>query len=190
MRVAVLFSGRGTNLKAIIEMAKLHPDVVDVVCAITDNINSIGIRHAWDNFIPVSILSKPVVKDKYRNQWERNITSILCSYNVDLVVLAGFMQILHEDFCGWWKGRCINIHPSLLPKYPGLNTHKRVLGAGDEWHGCTVHYVTPDVDGGPIIAQDYVKVETDDTEESLAARVLERENILLPKVVYELCRYN
>ncbi len=189
MRVAVLFSGRGTNLKAIIEMSKLNPDVVEVVCAITDNIDSTGIKHAWDNFIPVSILSKPVGKDRHREQWERNLTSILSGYKVHLVVLAGFMQILHEDFCNWWEGRCINIHPSLLPKYPGLNTHKRVLEAGDEWHGCTVHYVTPEVDGGPIIAQEWVKVEPGDTEESLAARVLERENILLPKVVHDLC-YN
>lgn len=184
-RVAVLFSGRGSNLKAILEEADKYPEIINVVCAITDNVDAPGIMHAWDHSVPVVILIDP--KATSRNQWERKITSILQGYNAQLVVLAGFMRVMHEEFCMVWNGRCINIHPSLLPKYPGLHTHKRVIEAGDEWHGCTVHYVTPVVDGGPIIAQARVRVQPNDTEETLAARVLVKENELLPRVVHVLC---
>jgi phosphoribosylglycinamide formyltransferase-1 len=185
-RVAVLFSGRGSNLKAILEMAKIHPKNVNVVCAVTDNVNAPGIIHAWDHLVPVVILSNP--KAMPRDQWERSIITILRGYDVHLVVLAGFMRVLHDEFCKFWHGRCINIHPSLLPKYPGLHTHKRVLEAGDEWHGCSVHYVTPEVDGGPIISQVCIKVSLNDTEESLGNRVLEYENKILPEVVLKICK--
>lgn len=184
-RVAVLFSGRGSNLKDILEAADQYPESINVVCAVTDNVEAPGIMHAWDHSVPVVILSNP--KSMLRDQWERRITATLRGYDVQLVVLAGFMRVMHEEFCKFWNGRCINIHPSLLPKYPGLHTHKRALEAGDEWHGCTVHYVTPVVDGGPIIAQARVRVELNDTEETLAARVLVKENELLPKVVRVLC---
>lgn len=183
--IAVLFSGRGSNLKAILDMAAQNSESVNVACAVTDNIDAPGIIHAWDYLVPVVILRNP--KFVPRVQWERNITSTLRSYGVQLVVLAGFMRVLHDEFCNYWNGRCINIHPSLLPKYPGLHTHKRVIEAGDEWHGCSIHFVTPEVDGGPIIAQARVKVDANDTEESLAAKVLIRENELLPKVVQILC---
>lgn len=187
-RVAILFSGRGSNLKALLDMAKRHPESVNIVCAVTDNVNAPGIMHAWDHFVPVVILSNP--KAMPRDQWERQIITTLRRYDVQLVVLAGFMRVMHEEFCKFWNGRCINIHPSLLPKYPGLHTHKRVLETGDQWHGCTVHFVTPVVDGGPIIAQARMRVKPDDTEETLAARVLVKENKLLPKVVRVLCNKN
>lgn len=182
LRVAVLFSGRGSNLEAVIKMAERNPDFVEVVCAITDNPCAPGIQFASHHKIPVFILDKKLSFET-KQQWDRKITNHLKGHDTDLVVLAGFMRILGEEFCCEWRGKCINIHPSLLPKYPGLNTHQRVLEAGDTEHGCTVHWVTPKVDGGSIIAQISIKVFSTDTPETLAIAVLSFENLLLPGVV-------
>lgn len=183
--VAVLFSGRGSNFKAILEKAERYPESITVVCAITDNAKAPGIEYAKEYSVPFTVMNDP--KSVPRDEWERSITHILKRYEVDLVVFAGFMRVLHEEFCKEWNGQCINIHPSLLPKYPGLDTHKRVLKAGDEWHGCTIHYVTPEVDAGPIILQIAFRVTENDTEESLSKKVLKYENVFLPEVVLNLC---
>jgi phosphoribosylglycinamide formyltransferase-1 len=182
LKVAVLFSRRGSNLEAVLKMAERNPDCVEVVCAITDNPYAPGIQIATRHKVPGFILEERAPKET-KQQWDKKITHHLQGHNTDLVVLAGFMHILGEEFCKEWKGRCINIHPSLLPKYPGLNTHERVLKAGDKEHGCTVHWVTSNVDAGPIIAQVSIEVFPTDMPESLATAVLSFENSLLPGVV-------
>jgi phosphoribosylglycinamide formyltransferase-1 len=181
-RVGILFSGRGSNLKAIIEQANPH---TVIACAITDNPAAGGIQIAHESGVPTTIL--PRYDPNWFNDWEKNITYVLASYGVSLVVLAGFMRVLHDRFCETWANRCINIHPSLLPKYPGLNTHQRAIEAGDTTTGCTVHYVVPKVDAGPIIAQHTVSIEQGDTAEDLAVRVLAAEHQLYPAVVNAIC---
>lgn len=178
MDVAVLFSGRGSNMKSIIERSLQEDSRYDVKVVVTDNPNAPGIRIAHD-------FSKPCVVVGQKN-WEWHIYDALNYYQVKLVALAGFMRILPTLFCMRWKTRCINIHPSLLPKYKGLHTHRRALEAGDKEHGCSVHYVTPELDGGPIIAQVKVPIFQDDNEETLSARVLQQENLLYPKVLQSI----
>lgn len=178
MDVAVLFSGRGSNMKSIIERSLQEDSRYDVKVVVTDNPNAPGIQIAHD-------FSKPCVVVGQKN-WEWHIYDALNYYEVKLVALAGFMRILPTLFCVRWKTRCINIHPSLLPKYKGLHTHRRALEAGDKEHGCSVHYVTPELDGGPIIAQVKVPIFQDDNEETLSARVLQQENLLYPKVLQSI----
>lgn len=178
MDIAVLFSGRGSNMKSIIERSLQEDSRYDVKVVVTDNPNAPGIQIAHD-------FSKPCVVVGKKN-WEWHIYDALNYYQVKLVALAGFMRILPTLFCVRWKTRCINIHPSLLPKYKGLHTHRRALEAGDKEHGCSVHYVTPELDGGPIIAQVKVPIFQDDNEETLSDRVLQQENLLYPKVLQSI----
>lgn len=178
MDVAVLFSGRGSNMKSIIERSLQEDSRYDVKVVVTDNPNAPGIQIAHD-------FNKPCVIVGQKN-WEWHIYDALNYYQVKLVALAGFMRILPTLFCVRWKTRCINIHPSLLPKYRGLHTHRRVLESGDKEHGCSIHYVTPELDGGPIIAQVKVPIFQDDNEETLSARVLQQENLLYPKVLQSI----
>lgn len=178
MDIAVLFSGRGSNMKSIIERSLQEDSRYDVKVVVTDNPNAPGIQIAHD-------FSKPCVVVGQKN-WEWHIYDALNYYQVKLVALAGFMRILPTLFCMRWKTRCINIHPSLLPKYKGLHTHRRALEAGDKDHGCSIHYVTPELDGGPIIAQVKVPIFQDDNEETLSARVLQQENLLYPKVLQSI----
>ena len=175
MKIGVLFSGRGTNLKSIIERSKQEGCRYEVVVSITDNLSAPGIQLATE--LGVNCVVVP------NKNWEWHIYDILNKFNVELTVLAGFMRILPALFCMRWKNRCINIHPSLLPKYKGLHTHRRALEAGDVIHGCSIHFVTPELDDGPIVAQEQVLIQPGDTEQSLAARVLERENLLYPEVI-------
>lgn len=178
MDIAVLFSGRGTNMKSIIERSLKEDARFDVKVTVTDNPSAPGIQISHD-------FGKPCVIAGKKN-WEWHIYNALHYYQVKLVVLAGFMRILPPLFCKRWKMRCINIHPSLLPKYKGLHTHRRALEAGDKEHGCTVHYVTPELDAGPIIAQSKIGVNDDDTEDTLALRVLQQENVLYPEVIQNI----
>jgi phosphoribosylglycinamide formyltransferase-1 len=181
-RIGVLFSGRGSNLKALIDQKGPH---TEIACSITDNPQATGIQIAHEAGIPVIVL--PKFDPNSINGWEMMITYTLASYGVELVVLAGFMRVLHERFCDTWNDRCINIHPSLLPKYPGLNTHQRAIDAGDNVAGCTVHIVVPKVDAGPILAQQEVPIEDGDTADDLANRVLAAEHALYPAVVNAVC---
>ena len=178
MDIAVMFSGRGTNMQAIIERSLKEDARYSVKMVITDNPNAPGIRIAHE-------FSKPCVVIGKKN-WEWHAYDALNIYSIRFVALAGFMKVLPTLFCMRWKQRCINIHPSLLPKYKGLHTHRRVLEAGDKEHGCSVHYVTPELDAGPIIAQAKVCVFKDDTEDTLAARVLQQENLLYPEVLQNI----
>jgi phosphoribosylglycinamide formyltransferase-1 len=184
LRVAVLFSGRGSNLESILKYEKTV-NSFKVVAGVTDNINAYGIKHCDSYRINTIVLNN---LNHGKTFWENQLTYMLKSYKIDLVVLAGFMKILSPNWCKNWENKCINIHPSLLPSYKGLHTHKRVLLNKDKIHGCTVHYIVPQVDEGPIIAQEKVKVLEKDTEQSLALRVLKKENILLPKVIDNIAK--
>ncbi len=175
INVAVLFSGRGSNLGSIISRSLQSDSSYNVIAAITDNPLAAGIEIAYNNNITTYIIPKV--------QFEKKALSILDNLGIDLVVLAGFMSILDKSFCSRWEGRCINIHPSLLPKYKGLNTHKRVIENKETETGCTVHYVTPRLDDGPIIAQSKVAINDNDDRDDISQRVLKEENKLLPQVV-------
>lgn len=176
--IAVLSSGRGTNMKSIIERSLREDARYSVRMVATDNPTAPGIQIAHD-------FGKTCIVAGKKN-WEWHLYDALNYYQVKLVVLAGFMKILPTLFCMRWKTQCINIHPSLLPKYRGLHTHRRALEAGDKEHGCSVHYVTPELDAGPIIAQSKIGVNDDDTEDTLALRVLQQENILYPEVIQNI----
>jgi|MudIll2142460700_1097286.scaffolds.fasta_scaffold288712_2 phosphoribosylglycinamide formyltransferase-1 len=178
MDIAVLFSGRGSNMKAIIERSLKEDSRYSVKVVVTDNPVAPGIQIAHD-------FSKPCVVVGKKN-WEWHTYDALNYYGVRFVALAGFMRILPTLFCMRWKTRCINIHPSLLPKYKGLHTHRRVLESDDKEHGCSIHFVTPELDAGPIIAQARVPIFNKDNEDGLAARVLQQENLLYPEVLQNI----
>lgn len=178
MDIAVMFSGRGSNMRAIIERSLKEDSRYSVKVVVTDNPNAPGIQIAHDFSKPCVVLGK--------KNWEWHAYDALNYYGVRFVALAGFMKILPALFCMRWKTRCINIHPSLLPKYKGLHTHRRVLEAGDKEHGCSIHFVTPELDDGPIIAQTKVPVFNQDKEDVLALRVLQQENFLYPEVLQNI----
>ena len=181
MRVGVLISGRGSNLKALLDdLAK--PDApAQIVHVVSNKAAASGLQHADSSGVSTSVVDHRGFDDK--PAFEAALTAALEQAEVDLVCLAGFMRVLGPDFVERWAGRLINIHPSLLPAYRGLDTHARAIADGAAESGCTVHYVTQELDGGPIIAQRRVAVFADDTPETLAARILEQEHQLYPQVV-------
>ncbi len=179
--VGIFLSGGGSNMRALVaDMAQDHPARPAVV--FSNNADAGGIAWAKAQGIATEIVDhRPFGKD--RASFEAAINAALAPYALDIICLAGFMRVLTEGFISDWQGRMINIHPSLLPKYRGLNTHARALAAGDTEAGCTVHEVTPALDEGPLLGQARVRVEADDTPQTLAARVLEQEHILYPAVL-------
>ena len=180
-RLAVLISGRGSNLAAMIhavDTGRLHA----TICAVISNRPATtGLALATAQRLPTAVIDHRQFAG--RKAFEAKLTQLIDSYQPDLVVLAGFMRVLSADLVQRFQGRMLNIHPSLLPRYPGLNTHQRVLAAGDAEHGATVHLVSGQVDGGPAIAQITVPVRAGDCAERLAARVLQQEHHLLPTVL-------
>lgn len=180
-RVGILISGRGTNMAAIVAAAKDPAYPADIACVISNRPDAKGLETAAANGIPALCVDHKLFAS--RETFEDELNRRLQEHDVDIVVLAGFMRVLTVNFIGQWEGRLVNIHPSLLPSYRGLHTHERALEDGVKLHGCTVHFVVPELDAGPIIAQGAVPVLSDDTPESLAARVLQVENALYPRVV-------
>jgi phosphoribosylglycinamide formyltransferase-1 len=178
-RIVILISGRGSNMEALLEAGL--PARIGAV--ISNNPQAKGLATAQKHGIPTSVVDHRAHPD--RAAFDAALAGEIDRHRPDLVVLAGFMRILTEPFIERYRGRLINIHPSLLPEFPGLDTHRRALSAGAKTHGCTVHFVTPVVDGGPIIAQAAVVVEPGETEERLAARVLAEEHRVYPRVVRE-----
>jgi phosphoribosylglycinamide formyltransferase-1 len=178
-RIVILISGRGSNMEALLE-AGLPARVAAVI---SNSPLAKGLAAAQKRGIETAVVDHRAFPD--RAAFDGALAAEIDRHRPDLVVLAGFMRILTEPFIERYRGRLINIHPSLLPEFPGLDTHRRALAAGAKTHGCTVHFVTPVVDGGPIIAQAAVAVEHDDTEERLAARVLAEEHRVYPRVVRE-----
>lgn len=178
-RIVVLISGNGSNLQALID-ASIHSNF-KIAAVISNKADAFGLQRAQRDDIPVEVVEHKDYAD--RNEFDLALQNTIDSYSPDLVVLAGFMRILGADFVSHFSGRILNIHPSLLPKFPGINTHQRAIDAGEKEHGVSVHFVTEELDGGPVIAQDRVQVAADDSAESLAEKVLEKEHLLYPKVV-------
>lgn len=178
-RIAVLFSGRGSNLAALLDAAAAPGFPGRIVLALCNVAGAPGIALAEARGVPTSCIPhRPFRGD--REAHERQLHAALRAAGVGTVCLAGYMRLLTPFLVRAWAGRMLNIHPSLLPAFPGLDTHRRALAAGVKLHGCTVHLVTPEMDSGPILAQAAVPVLPGDTEESLAARVLAQEHHLYP----------
>ena len=178
-RVAILISGRGSNMAALIEAANA-PDYPAEIALVVSNIpEAAGLARASAAGITTAVLDHKRF-DKDRAAFDAALQRILDEHRIDLICLAGFMRLLTAEFAQRWSGRMINIHPSLLPAFKGLNTHARALAAGAKTHGATVHFVVPELDAGPIVAQESVPVLPGDTPDSLAARVLEVEHRIYP----------
>jgi len=181
-KLVILISGRGSNLQALLE-AKLPCRIAAVI---SNRADAEGLDIAKTHGIPVAVVEHGNYAD--RDSFDTALAQTIDVFNPDIVALAGFMRILSTGFVARYHGRLINIHPSLLPAYGGLNTHARALHDGVRIHGCTVHFVTPDLDHGPIIIQAAVPVLHDDTEQTLAARVLNEEHRIYPQAISWLCQ--
>lgn len=187
-KVAILISGRGSNMSVLIEAAKAADYPAEIVGVLSNRAAAPGLEIAQQHGIATASLAQS--KFLSRDMFEDTMTQILESWEVDIVCLAGFMRILGEDFVNRWQGRMINIHPSLLPDYKGLDTHARVLTDGGKVHGCTVHLVTPGLDEGPALLQAEVPVLDGDTPETLSARVLIEEHRIYPQALRLLASGN
>lgn len=182
-RVAILISGRGSNMAALVKAVKADAAFpAEIVLVLANKPEAPGLAFAAREGIPTAIVpSKAYGKD--RAAFDAAMQAELEKAGVEIVCLAGFMRLLTPEFCEKWAGRMINIHPALLPSFKGLDTHARALDEGVKFHGCTTHFVTPGMDEGPIILQAAVPVLDDDTEESLAARVLAEEHRIYPETL-------
>lgn len=184
-RVLVLISGSGTNLQAIIDATENGSLDADIVGVIANRTDAYGLQRAQQHDIAHELVSSSGITS--REQYDAMLMESIDAFTPDIIVLAGFMRILTHDLVNRYLGKMINIHPSLLPKYKGLHTHQRAIDAGDSEHGTSVHFVTPELDGGPIIVQGKVPVLSDDDATILANRVQTVEHQLYPQVVGWLC---
>lgn len=187
-RVAVLISGRGSNMAALLEAAADPAYPARIALVLSNRADAGGLARAEAAGIPVAVVESRIRKGD-RAGFEAAVQAVLDEHRIGLIVLAGFMRVLTEGFVGRWEGRMLNIHPSLLPAFPGLDTHARALAAGVRLHGCTVHLVSAGVDEGPILAQAAVPVLPGDDEAALAARVLEQEHRLYPAALAWMARW-
>ena len=181
LRIVVLISGNGSNLQAIID--NIHDDEVDaqIVAVLSDQPQAFGLERAKQ--ANIDAIAIDASNTESRKEFDQLLQQRIDQYQPDLVVLAGFMRILSDEFVNHYHGKLINIHPSLLPKYQGLNTHQRVLDAGDTHHGASVHFVIPELDAGPLILQAEVAIHADDSAETLAQRVHIQEHTIYPLVI-------
>jgi phosphoribosylglycinamide formyltransferase 1 len=181
-RVAILISGRGSNMTALIEAAKAKDYPAEIALVVSNRPDAAGLHRARAAGIPTAVIDH-IQFGGDREAFERALDRKLSEHRIDLVCLAGFMRLLTPWFVIRWSGRMLNIHPSLLPQFKGLDTHRRALAAGVLRHGATVHFVVPEMDAGPIVLQDSVAVLENDTEQTLAARVLELEHQIYPRAL-------
>lgn len=181
IRLIVLISGSGSNLQALIDAIESEKLTAKIQAVISDNPNAYGLERAKKHNIPTKIISK----NDYPNQalFESSLSDYLDDHQLDLIILAGFMRILSKAFVERYKNKILNIHPSLLPKYPGLHTHQQVLKNGDSTHGCSVHIVTADLDAGPILAQAQCAVKQGDNQEKLKEKIHVLEHQLYTTVI-------
>jgi phosphoribosylglycinamide formyltransferase-1 len=177
-RTAILISGRGSNMRALIERARNPSFPAEIVLVLSNRPVAAGLAFAKESNVACSVVDHKTYGS--REEFERALQAQLDEHRIELVCLAGFMRLLSPWFVNQWEGRMLNIHPSLLPAYRGLKTHERALADGVKIHGCTAHFVSAAVDEGPIIAQAAVPVLDSDTPETLAARVLDQEHIIYP----------
>ena len=181
IKIAVLVSGNGSNLQALID-ANLSGNIVGVI---SNKPDAYALKRAQQANIQTQVIEHKAYPT--RELFDDAMHQQLIEWNIDLVVLAGFMRILSEKFVRAWEGKMINIHPSLLPLYKGMHTHQRVLNTGDVYHGCTVHYVTAELDAGPSLLQGVLSVKRHDTVATLANRIHELEHVIYPQVVDWIC---
>ena len=186
VRVAVLISGRGSNMLALSEYKRRDPDRSYEIALVASNVpDARGLVLARRLGIPTWSLSH---KGMDREMFDGRLDETLRAHDIEVVALAGYMRLLSDDFIDKWAGRVLNVHPSLLPLYKGLDTHRRAITSGDEYGGCSVHIVTADLDSGPVLGQGKVRIQPRDDSDSLAARVLEEEHRLYPIVLEGFCR--
>ncbi|MDC3138964.1 phosphoribosylglycinamide formyltransferase [Candidatus Pelagibacter sp.] len=178
IKTAVFISGIGSNLKSLIKFSRTARSPISIDFVISNNSKAKGL-----NYAKIYKIKKKVFSFKNKNLSEKKLLYILKINNIDMICLAGFMKILSRNFIKKFKGKILNIHPSLLPKYKGLNTHKRVLNNKEKYSGCTVHFVNAKLDSGVIILQKKVKISKNDTEVSLAKKILVQEHKLYPKAI-------
>jgi phosphoribosylglycinamide formyltransferase 1 len=181
-RVAILISGRGSNMVALIEAAKAENYPAEIALVVSNEPAAEGLKHATASGIETAVVDHRAF-GKDREAFERAVQRELEAHHIEIVCLAGFMRILTPWLVRHWQGRMLNIHPALLPAFKGLDTHKRALAAGATEHGATVHFVVPEMDSGPIVAQAKVPVLPGDNEATLAARVLQAEHRIYPEAL-------
>ena len=180
MRAVILISGNGSNLQSLIDNAKKID--LEICSVISNKEDAFGLKRAERANISTNFVDPN--RFKSREDFDNQIITIIDELDIGLIILAGYMRILSSDFINHFAGKILNIHPSLLPKFPGLNTHRKAIDAKEKYHGATVHFVTEELDGGPIINQEIVEIDPIDTEYSLAQKVLEKEHILYPRVIH------
>ena len=180
-KTAVFISGTGSNLKSLIKFSRSSKSPISIDLVISNNYKAKGLDYA-----KIYKIKKKVFSFKNKNLSEKKLLSILEMNNINMICLAGFMKILSKNFIKKFKGKILNIHPSLLPKYKGLNTHKRALNDNEKYSGCTVHFVNARLDSGKIILQKKVKISKKDTKSSLAKKILVQEHKLYPKAILKV----
>jgi phosphoribosylglycinamide formyltransferase-1 len=185
-RVGVLISGRGSNMAALVEAACDPTYPAEIVCVVSNRPDAVGLKFAQSQNISTRVIDHK--KHATRESFDAALNDYLQAQKLDLIACAGFMRIMSSVLLEPWAGKMINIHPSLLPLYKGTHTHERALADGVKVHGCSVHYVTEELDGGPVIAQSEVPVLPGDTPETLSARVLVEEHKLYPKALALVAR--
>ena len=181
IRTAVFISGTGSNLKSLIKFSKTNKSPISIEFVVSNNPKAKGL-----NYAKINKIKKKILNFKNKNLSEKKLLSALKLNNIEMICLAGFMKILTGNFIKKFKGKILNIHPSLLPKYKGLNTHKRVLNNKEKYSGCTVHFVNAKLDSGKIILQKKVKISKNETEASLAKKILVQEHMLYPKAILKV----
>ena len=180
MRAVILISGNGSNLQSLIDNAK-NIDL-EICSVISNKEDAFGLKRAKRANITAHFVDPNLYKS--REGFDKQLITIIDEIDISLIILAGYMRILSSDFINHFAGKILNIHPSLLPKFPGLNTHRKAIDAKEKYHGATVHFVTEELDGGPIISQEIIDIDSNETEASLAKKVLQKEHILYPKVIH------
>ncbi|WP_289244780.1 phosphoribosylglycinamide formyltransferase [Methylophaga sp.] len=183
-RLVILISGRGSNMRSIIEAIDAQQIDATVSAVISNRPDAAGLDYAKAQSIATAVVDHKTFSD--RDSFDKALAERIDDYKPDFVILAGFMRILTSGFVEHYRNKLINIHPSLLPKFKGLNTHQRAIDAGEKEHGASVHFVTAELDDGPVIMQAKVNILADDSAESLAARVLEQEHQLYPAAIQKL----
>ncbi|MBC7456023.1 MAG: phosphoribosylglycinamide formyltransferase [Massilia sp.] len=179
--IVILISGRGSNMESVVRAAQAEQWPARIAAVISNKADAPGLAFARAHGIATAVV--PSAEFASRAEFDAALQQVIDQFCPDLVVLAGFMRILTVSFVAHYAGRMLNIHPSLLPAFPGLHTHQQALAAGVAWHGASVHLVTAEIDHGPLLGQAQVAVLAGDTEASLSARVLEQEHLLYPRVI-------
>jgi len=180
MKAVILISGNGSNLQSIIDNA----DRIDlqISCVISNNKNAFGLKRAESSKLQTTIIDPGLYNSN--EAFDRELISIIEQYGVELIILAGYMRVLTPLFVSHYFGQILNIHPSLLPKFSGLNTHQRAIDSSEKVHGVSVHFVTKELDGGPLICQESVIIDNLDTKKTLSMKVLKKEHVIYPKAIH------